>query len=155
MALDPITRQVITTGTPTDIVIPPSILRAPVASTQFSAISNLNSQALVGDTFTTSIQIYDSLGASHVTTMTYTNTAPGAWTYDLTVDGGEVSGGTAGTPSSLATGSLSFDGSGLLVDVDGAAPANVSITTPAWTNGATASTLNWAVVDAPTTTVHF
>ena len=148
MALDPLTRQVITTGTPTDIVIPPSILRAPVASTQFSAISNLNSQAIVGDTFTTSIQIYDSLGASHVTTMTYTNTGPGAWTYDLTVDGGEVSGGTAGTPSSLATGSLSFDGSGTLVDVDGAAPANVAITTPAWTNGATASTLDWAVVDA-------
>jgi flagellar hook protein FlgE len=145
--LDPVTRQVVTSGAPGDIVVPPSILRAPVATSQFSAISNLNAQALVGDTFTTSVQIYDSLGAPHMATMTYTNTAAGAWNYDLTVDGGDVSGGTAGTPSSLATGSLSFDGSGVLVDVDGAAPANVSITTPAWTNGATASTLEWKVVD--------
>ena len=37
MALDPITKQVINTGTPTDIVVPPSILRAPVATSQFSA----------------------------------------------------------------------------------------------------------------------
>jgi len=78
MALDPITKQVITSGTPSDIVVPPSILRPPVATTQFTAISNLNAQAAVGDTFTSSVQIYDSLGAPHVATMTYTNTAPGA-----------------------------------------------------------------------------
>ena len=40
----------------------------------------------------------------------------------------------------------------MLVDVDGAAPANVSITTPAWTNGATASTLDWKVVDGANNT---
>ena len=147
-AIDPITRQVITSGQPTDIVVPPSILRPPVATTQFSAISNLNAQAVAGDTFTSSVQVFDSLGAPHVATMTYTNTAPGAWDYALTVDGGEVTGGTAGTPFQLATGSLSFDGTGLLVDVDGGAPANVSITTPDWANGATASTLEWKIVDS-------
>ncbi len=73
----PVTKQVITTGTPTDIVVPPGILRAPVATSQFSAISNLNSQAVVGNTFTTSVQVFDSLGASHVTTMTYTKTGAG------------------------------------------------------------------------------
>ena len=152
MALDPITKQILNTGTPTDIVVPPSILRAPVATSQFSAISNLNSQAIAGNTFTTSVQVFDSLGASHITTMTYTNTGPGAWTYDMSVDGGDVSGGTPGTPFQLATGSLSFDGNGLLVAVNGAAPANVSITTPAWTNGATASTLDWKVVDGANNT---
>jgi flagellar hook protein FlgE len=152
MAVDPITKQILNTGTPTDIVVPPSILRAPVATSQFSAISNLNSQAIAGNTFTTSVQVFDSLGASHITTMTYTNTGPGAWTYDMSVDGGDVSGGTAGTPFQLATGSLSFDGNGLLVAVNGAAPANVAITTPAWTNGATASTLDWKVVDGANNT---
>ena len=44
----------------------------------------------------------DALGAAHVLTMTYTKTGPGAWTYALTADGAEVSGGTAGTPFSLA-----------------------------------------------------
>jgi flagellar hook protein FlgE len=147
MALDPLTGQVINTGSPTDIVVPPSILHPPTATTQFSAISNLNSQAVAGDTFTTSVQVFDSLGASHVTTMTYTNTAVGAWTYAMSVDGGAITGGTAGTPFPLATGTLSFDGTGVLTQVNGAAPADVSITTPAWTNGATASTLQWKVVD--------
>jgi flagellar hook protein FlgE len=148
MTFDPVTKQLINSGAPGDIVVPPSVLRPPVASTQFSATTNLNSQAAVGDSFTSAIQVYDSLGQAHVTTMTYTNTGPGTWNYALTVDGADVSGGTAGTPFSLKTGSLSFDGTGTLTAVDGGAPANVSITTPAWTNGATASTLSWNVLSA-------
>ena len=147
-AIDPVTKQLITTGQPTSINVPPAVLRPPVATSQFAAVSNLNAAAAVGDTFTTSIQIVDSLGATHVTTMTYTNTAPGAWTYELTAAGAEVTGGTAGTPFQLATGTLSFDGTGVLIDVDGAAPANVTITTPDWTNGALANTMDWKVIDA-------
>src|SRR5205823_5645634 len=124
------------------------VLRPPVASGEFSAVSNLDSQAVVGDKFTTSIQIFDSLGEAHVTTMTYTNTGPGAWTYELTAPGAEVTGGTAGTPFQLKTGTVGFDGSGILTSVDGAAPANVSITTPTWTNGALANTTTWKVLDA-------
>ena len=148
MTFDPVTKQLINSGAPGDIVVPPSVLRAPVASTQFSATTNLNAQAAVGDTFTSAIQVYDSLGQAHVTTMKYTNTAPGAWNYELTVDGADVTGGTAGTPFQLATGSLSFDGTGTLTAVDGGAPANVAITTPTWTNGATASALSWNVLSA-------
>jgi flagellar hook protein FlgE len=145
---DPVTGQLINSGAPTDIVVPPSVLRPPVASTQFSATTNLNASAAVGDTFSSAIQVYDSLGQAHVTTMKYTNTGPGAWNYELSVDGAEVSGGTPGTPAVLKTGTLSFDGTGTLTAVDGGAPANVSITTPAWTNGATASTLSWNVLSA-------
>jgi flagellar hook protein FlgE len=147
-AIDPVTKQLITTGQPTSINVPPAVLRPPVATSQFAAVSNLDAGAAVGATFTTSIQIVDSLGAKHVTTMTYTNTAPGVWDYELTAAGAEVTGGTAGTPYSLANGTLSFDGTGVLVDIDGAPPANVSITTPDWTNGALANTMDWKVVDA-------
>jgi flagellar hook protein FlgE len=146
MQFDPVTKQLINSGAPGDIVVPPSVLRSPVASTQFSATTNLNAQSAVGDSFTSAIQVYDSLGQAHVTTMKYTNTAPGAWNYELSVDGADVSGGTAGTPFVLKSGTLSFDGTGALTAVDGGAPANVSITTPAWTNGATASTLSWNVL---------
>jgi flagellar hook protein FlgE len=146
--IDPVTREVITTGEPTSITVPPGVLRPPVATSQFSTISNLDSEAAVGSTFTASIQVFDSLGATHVTTMTYTKTAAGAWDYELTADGGEVSGGTAGTPSVLKSGTLTFDGDGVLTDVDGAAPGAVSITTPAWSNGALASTMDWKVVDS-------
>ncbi len=80
--------------------------------------------------------------------MTYTKTGPGAWTYDLTADGADVTGGTAGTPFSLKTGTLGFDSTGVLTSVDGAAPANVSITTPTWSDGAAASTVSWQVLDS-------
>jgi len=146
--VDPVTHQIISSGSPTSITVPPGLLRTPIATNQFSMISNLDAAAITGATFTSSIQVYDSLGASHVATMTYTRTGPGAWSYDLTAPGSEVTGGTAGTPFSLATGSLSFDATGVLTDVNGAGPADVSITTPTWANGAQASALSWQILDA-------
>jgi flagellar hook protein FlgE len=146
---DPVTGQIIATGATTDIVVPPGVLRPPTKTTQFQATSNLDAGAATGDTFTTSIQIYDSLGAPHVTTMTYTKAAgAGAWAYKLTAPGDEVTGGTPGTPSQLATGTLAFNATGQLTTVNGAAPANVAITTPTWTTGAAASALNWQILDA-------
>jgi flagellar hook protein FlgE len=147
-ATDPVTGAVLTTGQPTNITVPPGVLRQPVATTQFRAISNLNAGAAVGATFTAAVQIYDALGAAHVTNMTYAKTAAGAWTYDLSVDGGDVAGGVAGTPTSLGSGTLTFDSAGALLTVNGAAPADVTIVTPAWSNGAAASSLTWDVVDA-------
>ncbi len=145
--IDPITHQVLTTGSPGAITVPPGLLRAPVSTSQFSMISNLDAAAVAGATFSSSIQIYDTLGASHVATMTYTKTGAGAWSYDLTADGADVTGGTSGTPYSLATGSLGFDSSGVLTSVNGSAPANVNITTPTWTDGAAANTLVWGLLD--------
>ncbi len=146
--VDPVTKEIIATGEPTSINVPPGLLRPPVATSQFSMITNLNAGAADGTTFTTAIDIIDSLGASHVGTMTYTKTDAGEWTYDLTVDGGEVAGGTSGLPFSLADGTLGFDANGILTDVDGAAPADVAIITPAWTDGAAASTMSWKVLDS-------
>lgn len=141
---DPITGEIIATGQPTDIVIPPGVLRAPGPTTQFGTVSNLDAGAAVGDTFTASVQIYDALGEVHVATVTYTNTAPGAWTYDVSVDGGEVTGGTAGTPQSLAAGNVTFGPNGLLT----APAADVVITSPAWANGAAATNFTWDLFDA-------
>ena len=70
---------------------------------------------MVGDTFTTSIQIFDSLGASHVTTMTYTNTGPGR--LDVRSERRRRETSQAAPParrSSWPTGTLSFDGTGVL-----------------------------------------
>jgi flagellar hook protein FlgE len=146
-AVDPATGAVITTGQPTDIIVPPGVLRPPTATTQFGTNSNLTINALVGDTFTASVQIYDSLGAAHVATMTYTNTGPGAWDYSLAVPGADVSGGTVGTPTVIASGDLSFDSNGKLDLVDGAAAADVAVTGPSWANGATATNFTWDLVD--------
>jgi flagellar hook protein FlgE len=51
----------------------------------------------VGDTFDTPMQIFDSLGESHVVTITFTKTA-GGWDWDMTVPGDEVA------PASLVPG---------------------------------------------------
>jgi flagellar hook protein FlgE len=146
--IDPATNRVDTTGPPTAITVPPGMLREPVATSQFRALTNLDASAANGTTFTTAIQMFDSLGASHITNMTYTKTGAGAWDYELTVDGADVSGGVPGTPFSLATGSLDFDGTGALTAVNGGAVADVTIVTPAWTNGATATSMDWDLLDA-------
>jgi flagellar hook protein FlgE len=146
--VDPVTQKIITTGQPTDITVPLGVLRSPVATTQFTTTSNLNAGAAVNDTFSASIQIYDSLGTPHIATMNYKNTGPGAWSYSLEAPGAEVTGGVSGTPSVLKAGTLTFDPQGNLLTVDGGAPANVSIVTPTWKDGAAASNLSWAILDA-------
>ncbi len=141
---DPLTGAVITTGQPSDIIIPPGVLRAPGATTQFGTVTNLDASAAVGDTFTASVQIYDALGDVHVATVTYTNTAPGAWGYDISVDGGDVTGGTAGTPVSIGTGNMTFGPTGLMT----APAADVVITSPTWANGAAPTNFTWDLYDA-------
>jgi flagellar hook protein FlgE len=147
-ATDPTTGKIITTGQPGNVTVPPGVLRPPVQTTLFSATTNLNANAAVNDTFATSVQVYDSLGTPHVLTMTYQNTGPGAWTYALTADPNDVTGGTVGTPVPVGNGTMTFNGSGILTAINGAAPANVNFTMPTWKDGATSATVAWGVLDA-------
>jgi flagellar hook protein FlgE len=144
---DPVTGAIITTGQPTNISVPLGVLRPPVPTTNFAATTNLDGNAKIGDTFSTSVQIYDSLGQPHVLTMDYANTGPGAWTWTLNGAGAEVTGGTPGTPDPLGTGTLTFDAAGKLKTFDGGAPANPTIVTPTWVDGAGVSKLTWGVLD--------
>jgi flagellar hook protein FlgE len=149
--IDPVTGLVVTTGQPTNIVIPPGVLREPAPTTQFGMFTNLDAAAAVGDTFTSSVQIYDALGVAHVATVTYTKTGPNAWSYAMTVPGDEVNGGVPGTPFQIATGTLQFDGTGTLIAVNGVPPADVTITSPSWINGATPTNFVWDIVDPANT----
>lgn len=143
-ATDPTTGAIITTGQPASITVPPGVLRPPVATTQFGTVTNLSATAQVGDTFTASVQMYDALGTAHVGTITYKNTGAGAWDYTITVPGEDVSGGTKGTPSSIATGSVAFDAKGILSSPTTA----VTIPSPTWSDGAAATNLSWNMFDA-------
>jgi len=149
-AIDPLTGKISTTGQPSAIVVPPGVLRPPVAATTFGMISNLDARATAGpgSAFTASVQIYDALGEAHVASVNFTKTGVGTWGYTVTVPGAEVTGGTTGTPFSIATGTLGFDTQGKLTTVNGAAPADVTITSPAWKNGAKAVNFSWDLVDA-------
>jgi flagellar hook protein FlgE len=146
--VDDTTGEIVTTGQPSDISVPPGVLRSPQATSRISTLTNLDANASATDTFTTAVQIYDALGAAHVATVTYTKAAnAGEWDYDITVPGEEVAGGTLGTPESIATGTMVFDDNGVLQTVNGAVPADVDITTPAWANGAASGTVSWDIVD--------
>jgi flagellar hook protein FlgE len=146
---DPATGAIQTTGQLTDIVVSPSAIRAPTATTLLRAVTNLDAGAAVGTTFTSGIEVNDALGATHVVTFTYQKTDASTWTYGVTAPGDEVSGGTPGTPFPIpgTSGTLTFGSDGRLSAINGGAPADVTITTPPWANGAKANTINWDVVD--------
>lgn len=151
--VDPATGQIVTTGGLADIVVPPGVLRPPVATTNITAQINLNAEAEVGGTpFVTPVKIYDQLGSPHVVTLEFQKTGAGQWTYTATVPQSEVTAGGTGV-FTLATGTLSFDGSGTLI----APAADITLTAPAtWANGATGVNMTWDIIGpagtAPTIT---
>ena len=155
--IDPATQAVITTGQPGNITVPPGVLRQPAATSVFSMRTNLDADAVNGSVFTSSVQIYDALGAAHMVTLTYTkDAAPGTgWSVDMTVPGEDLAGGTAGTATSILAAPLpiTFDPDGKLATIGGAAPADQTFTIPAaWANGAAASNLTWDIVDSSNVT---
>jgi flagellar hook protein FlgE len=143
-AINPTTGAVDTTGPIGNITIPEGTLQPPVATTTFSDSLNLNSAAGTGtaSNFTTPVTVYDSLGNSMVLTLNFQQTGANTWSYDVTVPGSAVSGGTAGTPFDTgASGTLTFDSSGNLIDPPAGSPISVNIT--GLTDGAADMNLNW------------
>jgi flagellar hook protein FlgE len=88
-------------------------LSPPSATTDVQLTTNLNAAASVGDTFSTPVTVYDSLGGSHTLTFNFTNTGPGAWSYNITIPAADV-GGT-GNPVVVNSGNLTFDNNGNLL----------------------------------------
>jgi flagellar hook protein FlgE len=146
---DPLTNEIVTSGALSNITIPPGTLFPPIPTSNTKVVANLDADAPAGSTFTSSIRVVDSVGAAHEVNFTWTKTGVSTYDYDVTMDGGDLTGGTAGTPVSLlsATGSMTFNSDGALLNVDGAAADDVSITTPTFANGAAALTFNWDLLN--------
>ena len=129
--------------TPAPITIPTSLFNEPLATTNTELTLNLNSQAAVGDTFDTPLTVFDSLGAAHVLTYTFTNTAPGQWNYSISIPAADV--GATGAPVVVKNGTLSFNGSGELTNP----PGNITgISIPGLADGANTFTFNWQLYDS-------
>jgi flagellar hook protein FlgE len=107
-------------------------LNSPVATSQFQVGMNLDASAAKGTQFTTTIQVYDSIGQSHAATLTLQkdvsagSTPTPLWRFDVTIPNKEVA-GVAATDTqqfSLPTGkvattpptagALAFDATGAL-----------------------------------------
>jgi len=101
----------------------------PKATTSMTITANLDANATPPKTpwdpqnpsttsnFSTGMTIYDSLGNAHAVNVYFVNTAPGQWDYHALANGSEVSGGTAGQNSEIASGSLSFTSNGAIQSI--------------------------------------
>ncbi len=147
-----------TNGAIGNITIPQNALQTPVATANMAMNLNLAANGVVGaasGSFSAPIQVVDSLGQTHTLTAKFTLTGPGAWNYEIDIDGGDISGGTAGTPTAVATGTLSFDSNGNLIDPP--APGQVPVSITGLTDGASDMNINWNLYSAtgtPTVTQY-
>jgi flagellar hook protein FlgE len=82
--------------------------------------------------YATTTTVYDSLGTSHLFTCYFTKISDQTWGWNLTVDGGDLSGGTAGVLENIGSGTLTFDENGNLLSGDSGATTVNSLT---WANG--------------------
>src|SRR5271154_2539636 len=87
----------------------------PAATNTVQIQTNLDASAAVGDTFSTPVNIFDSLGASHTLTFTFTKTAANTWSYSVSIPSADLNpvvpvGGGPAVPQNgiLKTGTLTF-----------------------------------------------
>ena len=130
------------------IVIPVGSLAPPVPTTTTSVDLNLNASATAGpppDTFSTSVQVYDSLGASHVLTFTFTKTSTAnQWNFSASIPPGDTT-----SPSTPVTGTLIFDSNGHLTSPASTDPQPV-ISAPGLADGASDLNITWNLYDGTT-----
>ncbi|CAM2009349.1 flagellar hook protein FlgE [Acanthopleuribacter pedis] len=109
-----------TSGGNTDMRIDLGEASPPLATSQVRFVSNLSAEAVNGDTYTSSIEVFDSKGVPHQLSITWTKTPnTGEWTYAFEMPSGTVS---PAAPNQ-GTGVVLFGPDGILQEVDGA-PVN-------------------------------
>jgi flagellar hook protein FlgE len=87
---------------------------APAISTGFDPLDPSGTS-----NYATSIQVFDSLGSTHLMTTYFTKTSDQNWDWNAVVDGAELTGGTPGELTIVGNGTLEFDPSGNLILIDG------------------------------------
>lgn len=109
-------------GSPTPITVPTGTLKPAVATANMTLNANLDSTSATvttpsatNVTYSTSVQVYDSLGNAHQVTVDFWNQGSGTWAYDAVLDGAAPNPGT-GTGADPNQGTLTFDTSGALTD---------------------------------------
>jgi flagellar hook protein FlgE len=130
-------------GALTPIAIEKGGSLAPQATENMSMAANLDSQADIGSEFNTSMQVFDSLGTAHQVTVKYTKNAIGQYTWTATIPAVDTGGAAADPPVQVGTGTLTFDGSGVLTGL----AANPTIQLTGLSSGAVAQTITFGILD--------
>jgi flagellar hook protein FlgE len=132
-------------GATTGITVPALTSQPPSATANMTLTANLDAASATGATFSTPIQVVDSLGNTQTLTATFTETAANAWSYNITIPGSAVTGGTAGSDTSVAKGSLTFDTGGNLTSPKSTdTPVSIK-TTGGLADGAADLNINWSL----------
>ena len=126
------------------IIVPKGSSQPPQATTEVSVSANLDAREADNGTFSTSVQVYDSLGTPHVVSLQFTKTGNGTWDWVASVPAVETGGAATDPPTQVGTGTLTFDSNGLMTGP--AADPTMSITGLA--DGAADMTLTFALRDA-------
>src|SRR5216683_23968 len=121
----------------TPITIPLGKVQEPHFTFDFYLTANLDSRAAVGTTFSSPVQIYDTLGQSHQLTVNYIKTATNTWNYTVTLPPGDATGAPINN-----TGTMIFDSSGLLISPAG---AQDNIIFPGLRDGAKDLNMSWPI----------
>ncbi len=110
----PAVNGVVNTNAPlTAINIPVGQVQQPQATSTLNMTANLDATAAAGSTFPGQVTVYDSLGAPHIATVTYTQTAPNTWSYSAALPAADFASGVS-TP---VTGTMNFDSFGNLASI--------------------------------------
>lgn len=99
-------------GSLTPIVINKGESLPPKETENLSITANLNSQLKDGETFSTSAQIYDSLGTKHDVSITFGKTAVGKWSWSATIPATDQGGASTAPPVEIGSGEIDFDENG-------------------------------------------
>lgn len=133
-----------------DIVVPVGTLKPPKVTTTASLDMNLNAAGDPADpatgTFSRTLEVYDSLGNSHMLTFTFNKdaTTGNLWHYSITVPDADLN--SAFTP---VTGDLTFDASGKLTSPAATDPMpQIAIT--GLKDGAADMNITWNLYDGAT-----
>jgi flagellar hook protein FlgE len=143
-----------TGGALSPISVNSSAAIAAQATTSFSTTTNLEAGSAAGTTFSTPLAVTDSLGETQNLTITYTAGAtPNTWNYSITLPA-SATGATA--PTTVSSGTMTFDSSGNLKSTTPAASAGniiAGIKITGLADGASPMSLSWNLNSAAGTPV--
>jgi len=127
-------------GGVTPLVLPVTSTEGAQATQNLSFTTTLDSSAAAGTVFTSEATVYDSLGQSHLATITFTKDSQDSWGYAVTLPAGDLN----GTPTNN-TGTLTFDSNGNLISPT----SNVTgMTFPGLADGASNLSINLDLYDS-------
>lgn len=138
-----------TTSSNLEVIDVDSVSSYAAATTTESITANLPANAEVGDTFDSTLEIYDSLGTASSATLTWTKTGTNTWTATVSNPvSASDSTTTLGTVSSSAI-TITFDDDGKLASTS---PSPATLTITGWTTGAADSSITLDLGEAGTAT---